>query len=312
MRWGLAALLLGTGANADDGSTITAPQLGTHADAEQAFLGGGGCQELIRNHDDTFENGYAWVFTGVAAPDFGAFTEGFSGSYQLCEVQVYLTDIGNYAGQTMTVTIYADDGTGYPGAVMATVPDIAPGAIAAWPAVTRVDVPVNVAVSGRWHVGVWGNWPGAQAGFLVAADENGAGGLPRTRYAAGLGYPQGWDHPSLVVSWQNARSMGIQAVGESILSAPDEVSTPSRLLAPMPNPFRAGTEVRFAVPVGDDATVRVFDAAGALVRTLRGGPHAVHWDGRDKAGLDVASGVYFVQLTSGSTVETQRVTRIDR
>ena len=49
---------------------------------------------------------------------------------------------------------------------------------------------------------------------------------------------------------------------------------------------------------------RVFDARGALVRTLLeqwlpAGEHEARWDGRDRSGAGVATGLYFAQLTTG-------------
>ncbi len=76
------------------------------------------------------------------------------------------------------------------------------------------------------------------------------------------------------------------------------------LLPNMPNPFGASTSIPFRLPRSDQASVRVYDARGTLVRAVRdgfflAGEHAVEWDGRDDAGREVASGVYFCRLRSG-------------
>lgn len=52
--------------------------------------------------------------------------------------------------------------------------------------------------------------------------------------------------------------------------------------------------------------LRVYDLAGRRVRTLVDVPkepgwHEVTWDGRNDAGLQVASGVYFCRLEAGGS-----------
>jgi flagellar hook assembly protein FlgD len=69
----------------------------------------------------------------------------------------------------------------------------------------------------------------------------------------------------------------------------------------LPNPSDGRTTVRFSLPRRAEATLTIHDAAGRLVREpargVRGdGWHAVTWDGRDRRGHDVASGVYFGRL----------------
>jgi hypothetical protein len=85
--------------------------------------------------------------------------------------------------------------------------------------------------------------------------------------------------------------------------ARDLILLPTQVtLAPVsPNPFRAGTQVRFALPRDAKVELRVFDAAGRLVRTLLdgrlpAGPHALAWAGDDDAGRRVASGQYYCRL----------------
>ena len=76
----------------------------------------------------------------------------------------------------------------------------------------------------------------------------------------------------------------------------------------VPNPSRGQFEFRFS-SIPREATPRplaleLYDPIGRLVRTLNAGPkpsEVLHWDGRDEAGKDVSSGVYFYRTRDGRT-----------
>ncbi len=68
-----------------------------------------------------------------------------------------------------------------------------------------------------------------------------------------------------------------------------------------PNPFNPAVTIAWDLPRAGDLEVQVFDLAGRLVRTLRGGPAeagrgSIAWQGRDDAGRALAAGVYFCRL----------------
>jgi hypothetical protein len=89
-----------------------------------------------------------------------------------------------------------------------------------------------------------------------------------------------------------------------------------RLLPSHPNPFDRATRIRFDLPRASLLSLRIYDAAGRLVRGLidaqavRPGSHEVAWDGRNAAGRPVAAGVYFARLICGGEVRTERCVRI--
>lgn len=79
-----------------------------------------------------------------------------------------------------------------------------------------------------------------------------------------------------------------------------------------PNPFHGSTEIRFSLASPGPVSLRIYDAAGRLVRTLAAGPttagaHGVAWDGRNDAGLDVAAGVYSYRLEAGAQTSNGRL-----
>jgi hypothetical protein len=80
-----------------------------------------------------------------------------------------------------------------------------------------------------------------------------------------------------------------------------------------PNPFNPETVIRYDVAApGGRVTLTVYDVSGRLVRTLvdgaqTAGQHSVRWNGRNGAGVGVASGVYFCRMTAPGFVEQRKM-----
>ncbi len=69
-----------------------------------------------------------------------------------------------------------------------------------------------------------------------------------------------------------------------------------------PNPFNAGTTIRFEIPGAGEVTAILRNVRGEVIAellrgSLRAGPHRIVWSGKDGQQREVASGVYFLQLT---------------
>jgi len=79
-----------------------------------------------------------------------------------------------------------------------------------------------------------------------------------------------------------------------------------------PNPWAGSTEIVFEVSSRARVTVKVFNVAGQLVRTLvdehkEPGRYGVSWDGKDRSGKRVASGVYFYKMEAGPYKATRKM-----
>lgn len=79
--------------------------------------------------------------------------------------------------------------------------------------------------------------------------------------------------------------------------------TVSTELTNFPNPFNPSTTISFTLPNAGHATLDVYDLLGRHVVTLfdesvSAGEHLVVWDGKDRYGASVASGIYFYRLTT--------------
>jgi hypothetical protein len=92
---------------------------------------------------------------------------------------------------------------------------------------------------------------------------------------------------------------------------------PARLsLSPgRPNPFSVSTTIDYTIPLADGdsrVTIKIYDTLGRLVDVLADshhapGVHQVSWNGTDRYGRRVASGIYFCRINTGRQALTQRI-----
>ncbi len=103
----------------------------------------------------------------------------------------------------------------------------------------------------------------------------------------------------------------------AVSSAPTSVEGPSpaaaiRLARNVPNPFGSSTRLEFDLFAPARVGVSVFDASGRLVRRLLDEPrpvgrHALIWDGRDRLGAPVSSGIYWARIETGEAARAVRM-----
>ncbi|MBD3237809.1 MAG: hypothetical protein GF330_13990 [Candidatus Eisenbacteria bacterium] len=164
--------------------------------------------ELLYNHDDGFEGGFCWQFAGSAPPYYGCFGEAFDLGPGMVEAGAFwLTQIGYFAGGSMDCYIWQGGVTKDPSAVLCVLPGIVPESIPFWPSCERSDVEIDCWVDGEFTIGWWADNSDQACQWYACADYNGSGGDPWTCIAPGIGYPTGWEDPSIV--WGTTNSMGI-------------------------------------------------------------------------------------------------------
>jgi hypothetical protein len=83
------------------------------------------------------------------------------------------------------------------------------------------------------------------------------------------------------------------------------------LHAAYPNPFNPFTNLSFSLPEAASYSLNIYNVAGQLVRSYQGagtvGLNVVLWDGKDNAGVEVASGVYFCRLIAAGNSATAKM-----
>ena len=118
---------------------------------------------------------------------------------------------------------------------------------------------------------------------------------------------------------------------EVILSNPsgDRISVSSKSLKPIeksfhfelsqnyPNPFNPETWIPYHLSVDSQVEISIYNSTGKLIRQLEVGwqpagnyqdkDQSAYWDGRNKLGEPVASGVYFYTIRSGKYSDTRKM-----
>ena len=79
-----------------------------------------------------------------------------------------------------------------------------------------------------------------------------------------------------------------------------------------PNPFNPITRLDYLLPRRSDVSIRVYNMLGQEIITLLEqeqsyGQYSVLWNGLDRSGKQVASGVYFTELKAGSIRKTRKM-----
>jgi hypothetical protein len=161
-----------------------------------------------------------------------------------------------------------------------------------------------------------------------------------------LSYPQGIYHADLII---NSRDKNHELTPIEIpltlcidtTTSVDFEEDPRPVMFALfqnyPNPFNPATSIQYTVGSPKDpsdspiktadgglwtavgfsthVTLKIYNILGQKVRTLvdepkGAGTYKVSWDGKDDKGKDVASGIYFYQLTAGDHKETKKMTLI--
>jgi hypothetical protein len=81
-----------------------------------------------------------------------------------------------------------------------------------------------------------------------------------------------------------------------------------------PNPFNPAAKISVDIPPGsqEETSPRIYDLRGKLVKilvegVLSPGRHTPVWDGTDRNGVPVGSGIYTYKLSSGVEEETRKM-----
>lgn len=132
-----------------------------------------------------------------------------------------------------------------------------------------------------------------------------------------LGVHEHWNNPvDKQYSGNLGKAGGIELVTPEMVTAVEEAGVgvlPRALkLRNYPNPFNASTILSFDLPDDGKARLEIVNVLGQQVALLlddyiASGNHENVWDGRDRSGQEMSSGVYFVRLTTENELTTRKI-----
>jgi len=127
--------------------------------------------------------------------------------------------------------------------------------------------------------------------------------VPEEETTSGLIELVAMDEQGIMGSWISSIFF---IVGSPTDAGPATLPTTYSVRSVGANPVTSGVaNIELALPQDAPVNVRIYDVRGALVRNLvtsrpfSAGRHVLDWDGRDRAGVPVSAGVYFVYAQAG-------------
>jgi hypothetical protein len=82
-----------------------------------------------------------------------------------------------------------------------------------------------------------------------------------------------------------------------------------------PNPFNPSTVIEYSLPQSAHVTIEIYNLLGQKINILvnedqKVGFYRLDWDGKDKQGNELASGVYFYRIQAGDFVKCKKMTML--
>ncbi|UCG51845.1 MAG: T9SS type A sorting domain-containing protein [Candidatus Latescibacterota bacterium] len=181
------------------------------------------------------------------------------------------------------------------------------------PVINDFDSPGATGASNVSHL--YENNPSAPAA-VYQTTPNGVGSVARF-FLAGYGFGSISDDdldgvPDYVTYLHSTLAWFENELGEPI--GIDPLVLVNKLENAYPNPFNPTTTIKYSIAEGGSVTLRIYNAAGQLVRTLVDEVQSPQpegfsktWKGLNEQGQPVSSGVYFYKLTAKGFAQTKKM-----
>ena len=96
-----------------------------------------------------------------------------------------------------------------------------------------------------------------------------------------------------------------------ILKSDESVPEKFVLKQNFPNPFNLFTSIEYEVPIATDVRITVYDLSGRIVYSFHKkhnpGRYVMKWNGTDKQGNNLASGLYLYEIETKYFKESRRM-----
>ena len=150
----------------------------------------------------------------------------------------------------------------------------------------------------------------------IADDENANGNISQNPVfcdTTGSDYSLAGNSPCLGAGTDGS-NIGALGIGCTSTGFNDDPELPFtyELNQNYPNPFNPGTTIEFSLETKTNVEISIFNILGQKVITLinkemPAGAHEVYWDGIDRNGQQVSSGLYFYRITTDKFVKSKKM-----
>ena len=143
------------------------------------------------------------------------------------------------------------------------------------------------------------------------------------QYSVDLDLDTDWVYENLqATAWIQGDNAGailnsatVMIEGVSAIEQDEDLPLPSLTLSAWPNPFNPRTALHFTISEDGPVKLSVYDLKGRLVTTLvdehlPAGSYEIPWRGKDSAGRNTPSGVYFARLETRDRLIKSRMTLV--
>ena len=142
--------------------------------------------------------------------------------------------------------------------------------------------------------------------------------LPAGRYRAtaglyaGVGFGNSRDLGEVNLDDDGHRNLLLHPLETAITEASGPQPQTFSLRQNYPNPFNATTVIAYQLERNGEIDLAIYNLAGQQVAILiqghrRAGAYTINWNGRDRSGNRLATGVYLYRLEAGDQVETRKL-----
>jgi hypothetical protein len=118
---------------------------------------------------------------------------------------------------------------------------------------------------------------------------------------------------NLVVVGTHGNGVYSSNIGEPLdIRKKEEIISNFYLSQNYPNPFNPSTTISYSLPKQSEVELEIFDIRGRSVLTLvrqnqQPGSYSVNWNGQNRTGQKVNSGIYIYRLKAGSQISTRQM-----
>ncbi len=102
------------------------------------------------------------------------------------------------------------------------------------------------------------------------------------------------------------------SIAVSVGDSENELPTSLHISQNYPNPFNPSTTIEYSLPTRTDVQIDVYNLLGQLVVRLvhenqSAGSYQINWDGKDRNGQTLSSGVYLYRISTDSFTSTKKM-----